>query len=38
MYKVNTFTLFTTKAWEKNGVEYIVYGGKIWINQGHLQK
>ena len=23
---------------EKNGVEAIEYGGKIWINQGHLQE
>ena len=35
---MNTFTLFTAKAWEKNGVEVIEYGGEIWINQGHLQK
>ena len=38
MYKMNTFTLFTAKAWTKNGVEVIEYGGEIWINQGHLQK
>ena len=38
MYKMNTFTLFTAKAWKKNGVEVIEYGGEISINQGHLQK
>ena len=38
MYKMNTFTLFTAKAWKKNGVEAIEYGGEIWINQRHLQK
>ena len=35
---MNVLTLFTAKAWEKNGVEAIEYRGKIWINQGHLQE
>ena len=38
MYKMNTFTLFNVKAWKKNCVEAIEYGGEIWINQGHLQE
>ena len=38
MYKMNVFTLFTAKAWGKNDVEVIEYGGKIWINQGQLGK
>ena len=35
---MNTYTLFTAKAWKKNGVAAIEYGGKIWINQEHLQE
>ena len=35
---MNVFTLFTEKAWKENDVEVIEYGGKIWINQGHLAK
>ena len=38
MYKMNTFALFTAKAWKKNGVEAIEYGGERWINQGHYQE
>ena len=41
MYKMDPFALFTAQAWIKYGVEAIVvvkYGGKIWLNQGHLQK
>ena len=41
MYKMDQFALFTAQAWIKYGVEAIVvvkYGGKIWLNQGHLQK
>ena len=38
MYKMNIFTLFTAKAWKKNGVEAMEYDGEIWINQRHLQK
>ena len=38
MYKMNTVTLFNAKAWGKNGVEAIEYGGEIWINQGHLEE
>ena len=37
MYKMDSFTLFTANAWRKNDVEVTEYGGKIWINQGHLQ-
>ena len=29
MYKMNTVALFTAKAWRKNGVEAIEYGGEI---------
>ena len=36
--KMNTFVLFTAEAWKKNDVEVIEYGGKIWINQKHLEK
>ena len=35
---MNTFTLFTAKAWKKNNVEAIEYGGEMWINQGHLRE
>ena len=35
---MNTVTLFNAKAWGKNGVEAIEYGGEIWINQGHLEE
>ena len=35
---MDSFTLFTANAWRKNDVEVIEYGGKIWINQGHLQE
>ena len=38
MYKMDSFALFTANAWRKNDVEVIQYGGKIWINQGHLQE
>ena len=38
MYKMDTFVLFTAKAWIKNDVEAIEYGGEIWINQEHLQE
>ena len=38
MYKMDTFALFTAKAWIKNGVEVIEYRGEIWINQEHLQE
>ena len=38
MYKMNTIALFTAKAWRKNGVEAIEYGGEIWTNQTHLEK
>ena len=38
MYKINTFALFTAKAWRKNGIEVIEYCGEIWINQKHLEK
>ena len=34
MYKMSTFALFNAEAWGKNGVEFIEYGGEIWINQG----
>ena len=37
-YKMNAFALFTAKAWQKNGVEAIEHGGKIWINQRLLQE
>ena len=36
--KMNTFALFTAKAWKKNDVKVIEYGSEIWINQKHLQK
>ena len=35
---MDSFALFTAKIWEKNDVEAIGYGGKIWINQEHLQE
>ena len=35
---MNTFTLFTAKAWKKDGVETIEYGGEIRINQGLFQE
>ena len=35
---MNAFTLFPAKAWKKSDVEVIEYGGKIKINEGHLQK
>ena len=38
MYKIDTFALFTAKAYVKNGVKTIEYGGEIWINQGHFQE
>ena len=38
MYKMDTFALFTAKAWIKNGAESTEYGGEIWINQGHQEK
>ena len=38
MYQMDSFTLFTANSWRRNDVEVIEYGGKIWINQGHLQE
>ena len=38
MYKMDSFSLITANAWRKNDVEVVKYGGKIWINQGHLQE
>ena len=38
MYEMGSFPLFTANPWRKNNVEVIEYGGKIWINQGHLQE
>ena len=38
MYEMGSFALFTVNPWRKNNVEVIEYGGKIWINQGHLQE
>ena len=38
VYKMDTFALFTAKAWIKNGAEATEYGGEIWINQGHQEK
>ena len=38
MYKMDTFAVFTTEAWNKNDVEVIEYGSEIWINQKHLDK
>ena len=38
MYKMDPLALFTAKAWRKNGVEAIEYGGEIWINQWHLEE
>ena len=35
---MDSFALFTANAWRKNDVEVIEYGGKIRINQGHLQE
>ena len=35
---MDTIALLTAKAWIKNGVEAIEYGGEIRINQGHLQE
>ena len=35
---MDSFGLFTANTWRKNDVEVIQYGGKIWINQGHLQE
>ena len=35
---MDSFALFTAKAWRKNGVEAIEYGGVIWTNKGHLQE
>ena len=35
---MDPFALFTAKAWKKNHVEFIEYGGEIWINQEHLQE
>ena len=34
MYKMNTFALFTSKAWGKNGIEVV----EIWISQRHIQE
>ena len=38
MYKMDSFSLITANAWRRNDIEVIKYGGKIWINQGHLQE
>ena len=38
MYQMDSFTLFTANSWRRNDVEVIEYGGKIWINQEHLQE
>ena len=38
MYKMDTIALFTANAWRKKDAEVIEYGGKIWINQGHIQE
>ena len=39
MYKMSdSFALFTAEAWRKKDVELIENGGKIWINEGHLQE
>ena len=35
---MDSIALFTANLWRKNNVEVIEYGGKIWINQGHLQE
>ena len=35
---MDTFALFTAKAWIKNGVEAIEYAGEIWRNQVDLQE
>ena len=35
---MDSFALFTAKAWRKNGVEAMEQGSEIWINQVHLQK
>ena len=34
---MNTFALFTAKAWIKNGVKAIECDGEVWINQ-HLRE
>ena len=34
----DSFALFTAEAWRKKDVELIENGGKIWINEGHLQE
>ena len=38
MYKMDSFALFTAKPWRKKDVENTECGGKIWINQAHLQE
>ena len=38
MYRLDSFALFTAKAWKKNDVEAIECSAEIWINQGHLQE
>ena len=38
VYKMDSFAVFTANVWTKSNVEVIEYGGKIWINQGHLQE
>ena len=38
MNKMDSFSLITANAWRKNDADVIKYGGKIWINQGHLQE
>ena len=35
--KMNTFALFTAKAWIKNDVKAIECGCEVWINQ-HLRE
>ena len=34
-YKMDTFVVFTAKAWIKNGVEAIEYGSETCVNQQH---
>ena len=35
---MDSFALFTAKAWRKNEIEVIENGGEIWINQKALTK
>ena len=34
----DSFALCTATTWGKNDIRVIEYGGKIWINPGHLQE